>query len=408
MNDVQTFTRRRKPMAKKNDTTNLTELLLRCMGEADPMLGMLEWLCAQMMEAEVSSKLGAEKNEHSDERTGSRSGYRPRRYDTRMGTMYLLVPKVRSGGYIPFFVTERRRSEAALIQVVQEAFVQGVSTRKMDKLAKSLGIENISRSQVSEMTKGLNEQVQSFRERPLGGLPYPVLWVDALYEKVRYGGRVVSMAIQIVCGVNAQGRREVLAIEPMLEESKGSYSQLFEGLKARGLQSPSLIVSDANGGLVSAIRASFPGASWQRCKVHFMRNILVHIPHRDKEEFAGQLKAIWLAPSAEGAKERAAALAQKYAVKYHKAIDTLENGLEDSLSFYAFPKLDARKIASTNMLERLNEEIRRRTRVVGIFPNPDSYLRLVTTFLMEYAEDWSVSKAYLSEESVRTLLPLAA
>jgi putative transposase len=218
------------------------------MGEADPMLSMLEWLCAQLMEAEVSSKLGAEKNEHSNDRTSSRSGYRPRRYDTRMGTMYLLIPKVRSGGYIPFFVTERKRREAALIQVVQEAFIQGVSTRKMDKLAKSLGIENLSRSQVSEMTKGLNEQEQSFRERSLAGEPYPVLWVDALYEKVRYGGRVVSMAIQIVCGVNAQGRREVLAVEPMLEESKDTYQQLFDGLKARGLQTPSLVVSDAQRG----------------------------------------------------------------------------------------------------------------------------------------------------------------
>ena len=322
--------------------------------------------------------------------------------------MYLLIPKVRNGGYVPFFVIERKRSEAALIQVVQEAFVQGVSTRKMDKLAKSLGIENLSRSQVSEMTKGLNEQVQSFRERPLVGEAYPVLWVDALYEKVRYGGHVVSMAIQIVCGVNAQGRREVLAEEPMLEESKDTYQQLFERLKARGLQTPSLVVSDAHKGLIAAIRTSFVDASWQRCKVHFMRNILAHIPHRDKAEFAGQLKEIWLAPSAEGARARAAALGEKYAAKYPRAMETLEEGLEDSLSFYAFPKLDARKIASTNMLERLNEEIRRRTRVVGIFPNSDSYLQLVTTFLMEYAEDWSVSRAYLSEESIRTLLPQAA
>lgn len=188
-------------MAKKNDTTNLTELLLRCIGEADPMLSMLECLCTQLVEAEVSSKLGAEKNEHSNDRTSSRSGYRPRRYDTRMGTIYLLIPKIRNGGYIPFFVTERKRSEAALIQVEQEAFVQGVSTRKMIKLAKSLGIENLSRSQVSDMTKGLNEHVQAFRERSLAEEAYPVLWVDALYEKVRYGGRVVSMAIQIVCGV---------------------------------------------------------------------------------------------------------------------------------------------------------------------------------------------------------------
>jgi transposase-like protein len=378
------------------------------MGEADPMLSMLEWLCAHLMEAEVSEQLGAAKNEHSYERTSSRSGYRPRRLDTRMGTMYLMIPKVRSGGYIPFFIVERKRSEAALIQVVQEAFVQGISTRKMDKLAKSLGIENLSRSQVSEMTKGLNEQAQAFRERSLKEQQFPVLWVDALYEKVRYGGHIVSMAILVVCGVNEQGRREVLAIEPMLEESKASYNHLFNNLKERGLKSPALIVSDAHCGLVAAIRESFPGASWQRCKVHFMRNILVHIPHRDKDGFAQQLKEIWLAPSAEGARERASSLVQRYAAKFPKAIHTLEDGLEDSLSFYSFAELDARKIASTNMLERLNEEIRRRTRVVGIFPNPDSYLRLVTTFLMEYSEDWSVSRAYICEAALRTLLPKAA
>ena len=395
-------------MAKKNDTTNLTELLLQCMGEADPMLSMLEWLCTHLMEAEVSEQLGAEKNEHSQERTSSRSGYRPRRLDTRMGTMYLMIPKVRNGGYIPFFVVERKRNEAALIQVVQEAFVQGISTRKMDKLAKSLGIENLSRSQVSEMTKGLNEQAQAFRERSLNEQQFPVLWVDALYEKVRYGGHIVSMAILVVCGVNEQGRREVLAIEPMLEESKASYNHLFNNLKERGLKSPALIVSDAHSGLVAAIRESFPGASWQRCKVHFMRNIMVHIPHRDKDGFARQLKEIWLAPSAEGARERALALVQRYAAKFPKAIQTLEDGLEDSISFYTFAELDARKIASTNMLERLNEEIRRRTRVVGIFPNPDSYLRLVTTFLMEYSEDWSVSRAYICEADLRSLLPKAA
>mgnify|MGYP001435628987 CR=1 FL=1 len=171
---------------------------------------------------------------------------------------------------------------------------------------------------------------------------------------------------------------------------------------------PSLVVSDAHKGLIAAIRSSFIGASWQRRKVYFMRNILAHIPHRDKAEFAGQLKGIWLAPSAEMARTRAAVLGEKYTVNHPKVIETLRDGLEDSLSFYAFPKLDSRKIASTNMLERLNEEIRRRTRVVGIFPNPDSYLRLVTTFLMEHAEDGSVSRAYPSEESIRTLLPQAA
>jgi transposase-like protein len=373
------------------------------MGTADPMLNMLEWLCSQMMETEISNKIGAEKHEQSQERTSHRCGFRTRRLDTRMGTMYLLVPKVRNGGYIPFFVTERKRSEAALVQVVQEAFVNGVSTRKMEKLAKSLGIESISRSQVSEMTKGLNEQAEDFRNRPLTSNAYPVLWVDALYEKVRYGGHVVSMAILLVCGVSEEGKREVLAIEPMLEESKESYKQLFEKLKERGLTKPSLIVSDAHKGLVAAIGECFPGASWQRCKVHFMRNILVHVPHKEKERFASLLKGIWLTTDLETAKQRAQELADQYKEKCPKAVETLEEGLEDALTFLAFPKLDARKVRSNNMLERLNKEIRRRTRVVGIFPNPESYLRLVTVYLMEYSEDWSVTRSYLSEESLKSL-----
>lgn len=394
-------------MAQGKNITGLTDLLLKCMSEPDPMLSMLEWLCAQLMEAEVSGIVGAEKNAHSPSRSDYRCGYRPRRLDTRMGTMYLMVPKLRGRGYIPFFVTERKRSEAALIQVIQEAFVQGVSTRKMEKLARSLGIENLSRSQVSEMTKGLNEQVQDFRNRPLPG-HYPVIWTDALYEKVRVDGRVVSMAVLVACGVNEQGQREVLALEPMLDESKESYSHLFESLKRRGLKTPSLVASDANKGLIAAIRECFPGASWQRCKVHFMRNILAHVPQKEKDVFAAQLKEIWLAPSAELARQRARLLSERYEKRFPKALEILEEGLEDSLAFYAFPELDARKISSTNMLERLNKEIRRRTNVVGIFPNPDSYLRLVTSYLMEYAEDWSVSRAYLNPKSIQTLLLNAA
>ena len=400
-------------MAKKNDTTNLTELLLRCMGEADPMLSMLEWLCSRMMEAEVSSKIGADKHEQSQERTSHRCGFRPRRLDTRVGTMYLMVPKVRSGGYIPFFVTERKRSEAALIQVIQEAYVQGVSTRKIEKLAKSLGIEGISRSQVSEMTQGLNEQAEEFRNRPLTSNAYPVLWVDALYEKVRYAGRVVSMAILLVCGVSEEGKREVLAIEPMLEESRESYKQLFEKLKERGLTKPSLIVSDAHKGLVAAIGECFPGASWQRCKVHFMRNVLVHVPHKEKERFAGLLKGIWMTADPATAKQRARDLADQYREKCPKAVETLEEGLEDALTFLAFPKLDARKVSSNNMLERLNEEIKRRTRVVRIFPNEESCLRLVRALAVETHENWIEAHRYLDmnllhEHKKEQLMQLAA
>lgn len=298
--------------------------------------------------------------------------------------MYLMVPKVRQGGYIPFFVTERKRSEVAPIQVVQEAFVQGVSTRKMEILARSLGIENLSHSQVSEMTKGLNEQVDSFRNRLLSQCLYPILWVDALYEKVRIDGRIVDMAVMVVCGVDEHGQR---GIEPMLEESEDTYLLLFRSLQERGLRTPRLVISDAHSGLVAAIRKGFSGASWQRYKVHFMRKILAHVSHKKKNMFTQQLKAIWLASTREQAYRRAEELCWQYERRFPKAIRCLEAGLEDSLAFYTFPQLDARKISSTNVLERLNREIRRRTNVVSIFPNPDAYTRLVTTYLMEYADD---------------------
>ena len=253
---------------------------------------------------------------------------------------------------------------------------------------------------MSEITKGLNEQVAAFRNCSFAQHRYPVLWVDALYEKVRMDGRIVSMAVLVVCGVDEYGQRDILAVEPMLDESEDTYLLLFRGLQERGLRTPQLVISDAHSGLVAAIRKVFSGASWQRCKVHFMRNILACVPHKEKNTFAQELKAIWLAPTREQAYRRAEYLCQQYERHFPKAIRCLEAGLEDSLAFYAFPHLDARKISSTNVLERLNREIRRRTNVVGIFPNPDAYTRLVTTYLMEYAKDWTSSRAYLCERSV--------
>lgn len=258
------------------------------------------------------------------------------------------------------------------------------------------------------MTKVLNEQVNEFRNRPLSNTVYPVLWVDALYEKVRVDGRIVSMAVLIVFGVDENSHRDIIAVEPMAEESRSSYGVLFQDLKDRGLTTPKLIISDAHSGLVSAIQASFPGASWQRCKVHFMRNILAYVPQKEKKSFSSVIKEIWLAPTADLARKRAYDVMDAYAKHFPKAVQCLENVLEDSLTFYAFPKLDARKISSSNMIERLNREIRRRTSVVGIFPNEVSYVRLVTTYLMEYAEDWSVSRAYLSQDSIEATLLIAA
>jgi len=382
-------------MAYQNFTVSLEQMLLKFMAEQDPMLAMLQWLCEQLMEAEVAAKIQAQKSERTDTRTGYRSGYRVRRFDTRMGTMYLFVPKLRKGGYIPFFVTEKSRAEVALIQVIQETYIQGVSTRKIRKLASRLGIESISHSQVSQITRELNEQVKAFRSRPLKKT-YPVLWVDALYEKIRDPHRIVNMAVQVVIGIDEQGRRDILAIQPMPEESETTYKALFEHLKSRGARDVWLVVSDAHKGLAKAIRESFPGCSWHRCKVHFMRNILAHIPSRDKDSFVSRLKQIWQQPDYQTAVRYAEALMDEYEKQYPAAIQMLEAGLEDSLQYYHFQQIDHRKISSTNMLERLNREIRRRSQVVGVFPSQDAYIRLVTSYLMEYHEDWSTERSYIS------------
>lgn len=389
-------------MAYSNSKTTFEQMLLKFMSEQDPMLSMLQWLCEQLMEAEVTAKVNAKKSERTENREAYRSGYRVRRFDTRMGTMYLFVPKLRKGGYIPFFVTEKSRSETALLQVVQEAYIQGVSTRKIKRLASALGIESISHGQVSQITKELNEQVEAFRNRPLAHT-YPVLWVDALYEKIRDGHRVVNMAVQVVVGMDLTGKREILAIEPMQEESESTYKTLFEQLKARGLQEAWLVVSDAHKGLSKAIRESFIGCSWQRCKVHMMRNVLAHVPSRDKERFAAKLKQIWLQPDYKSAVSYAEHFMDTEEKQYPSAIQTLEEGLEDSLQFFHFEEMDHRKISSTNLLERLNKEIRRRTRVVGVFPSQDAYIRLVTSYLMEYSEEWSVGRSYIQPKIIEQI-----
>jgi putative transposase len=383
-------------MAKSDDTATYKKLLLHFMGEADPLYSMLQWLTERMMEIEAELKAGAAKGKHVPDRTTHFSGTRVRRFDTRLGTLYLLVPKLRQGGYVPFFVTEKKRSEQALIQVVQEAFINGVSTRKMERLARSLGIAGISAGQVSAMTKELDEQVALFRSRPLEQ-EYPIIWVDALYEKIRFDGRVISMAVLVVAGITGEGRREILACEPMMNESEETYRALFANLKKRGLEKVWLCVSDAHMGLRKAVRKAFLGCSWQRCKVHFMRNILAHVSHKEKESFAERLTSIWLQPTKEAALHAAGVLIAEYGNRFPQATATLEEGLEDALQYLGFSSFDHRKISSTNILERLNREIRRRSRVVGIFPSMDSYLRLVTSHLIEYSEDWSTGKCYVKQ-----------
>jgi len=384
-------------MAQQHYKSAFKKALLQFITEPDPFLAMLQWVMTEMMRIEAEAKVGAVKGKHSSERATYFSGARARRVDTRLGTVYLLVPKVRKGGYVPFFVSERRRSEQALIAVVQEAFINGVSTRKIEHLAHAMGIENISASQVSEFNKELDSQVAGFKARPLAE-EYPFLWIDALYQKVRVEGRVVSVAVMVACGVNQPGSREILAVEPMFDESDDSWRLFFRKLKARGMKRTALVVSDAHAGIQAAARKEWLGASWQRCKVHFMRNILAKVPHREKARFAAHLKQIWLEPDKKSARRAAAALIDDYGKRFPEAIRCLEEGLEDSLSFYDFPEVDKKRISSTNGQERVNMEIRRRSRVVGGFPSVESYVRLTIFYLIEYSEDWTSERSYIRED----------
>jgi len=397
-------------MTKTKDSTFFENKLLDFIAEPDPLFAMMQWLTEQLMEIEVSKKANAKKGVHSTERKTYRCGNRLRRFDTRLGTMYLLIPKLREGGYVPFFVSEKKRSEQALIEVIQEAWVNGISTRKIDRLAKSLGIENISASQVSEINKGLDEMVATFRTRRLEA-EYPVLWIDALYEKIRDRNKTKNKAIMVVKGINLEGMQQILAVEGFEDETEENYRSLFSSLKARGLEKVWLCVSDAHKGLQNAIRKEFLGSSWQRCKVHFMRNILARISQKDKLIFASKLKQIWMQPDRESAISYCRGIVQQYEEVFPEAIGILEEGLEDSLQFYSFQEIDSRKISSTNTIERLNKEIRRRSSVVGIFPSTDSYIRLLCTYLMEYEEDWQTGRSYIKAESLvkqQALLKTAA
>ena len=380
-------------------------LLTQFVFEEDPLLSMLTWLMDRMMEAEVEAKLGASKNEHCKTRTSSLSGYRPRRFDTRLGTVYLMVPKIRKGGYVPFFVSEKQRSEQALIALVQEAFVNGVSTRKVKKVLKTLGVENISAGQVSNMTKGLDAQVEEFRTAALEEA-YPFIWIDAIYEKIRQEDRkVVSTAIMVAYGVSVEGERRILAVEPFPDESKECWKEFFQKLKERGLKNSALIISDAHLGIQSAVKEEMPGSGWQRCKVHLMRNILASVPHRAKEEVAAKLKQIWLQPDYETALKVADIVIEEYGDTWSKAIKCLEEGLEDSLQFYHYESIDHRKISSTNSIERLNKEIRRRSRVVGVFPSKEAYMRLIVTYLIEYSEEWvGEQRSYIKQEHLEAVM----
>jgi putative transposase len=388
------------------------KLVERAAEAEDPLRTMAELITGFLMEAEVATKVGAEAHERSEQRITHRNGYRDRRWDTRLGTLQLQVPKVREGGYVPSFIEHRKRSEQALISVIQEAVVKGVSTRKIEAVLEELGIAGVSAGQVSQLCAALDEKVRKFREGPLGEVRY--VWVDALYEKVRVDDRVESMAVVIATGANLQGRREVLGFDVIAAESEEGWAEFFKGLKERGLRGVKLVISDAHTGLKAALRKVLK-VEWQRCKVHFYRNILVHVPKRSQAEVSEAMKAVFVQRDEQSAKAKAADLARQFQARFAKAMEIFEAGIEDVLSYLHYPQPHRVRISSTNPLERLNLEIRRRTRVVGIFPNPAACLRLIGMLLVEKNDDWLTDdKAYLTfddapaEESASKVVSMAA
>jgi putative transposase len=354
------------------------------------------------MELEFDQQVGAPRYERSEGRLDQRNGARTRRFDTRMGTIDLEVPRRRGGVYFPSFLEPNTRSERAVIALVQESIIAGVSTRKIQKLAEELGITSISKTVASEYFKELDEEARAFRERPLTG-KYPYLFLDAIYEKVRINRTVVSQACVVAYGVREDGIRELLGLDVVDTESEESWTTFLRGLRERGLAGVKLVTTDAHRGLINAVATVFIGAAWQRCKVHFGRNVVDHAPKAYKEKLAPAVHGIFNQPNQEAALAAFETLKEQFSATCAKAMQILEDGLGDALTFMAFPSAHWSRISSTNQIERINREIRRRTRVIGVFPNVAAALRLIGMILLEQTEDWHTDKRYMSEESMAQL-----
>ena len=360
-------------------------------------------LAQAVMEAEVAEQIGAGYGERSETRLTRRNGYRERRWDTRVGTIGLEIPKLREGSYFPSLLEPRRRSERALVAVVTQAYVEGVSTRRVDDLVRSLGCDGISRSQVSRMCAELDEVVTSFLERPLDAGPYRYLWLDALTQLVREEGRVVQVAVVVATAVNGEGKREVLGIDVGTSEDGAFWLGFLRGLVARGLSGVELVTSDAHQGLRDAVATVFGGASWQRCRTHFMRNLLTRVPKSAEKLVATTVRTIFEQSSAAEVHAQHERVVEQLAERFPEAAALLADAGPELLAFTAFPVQHWRQVWSNNPLERLNKEIRRRTNVVGIFPNRAAVVRLVGAVLAEQHDEWAEGRRYLT-----MLLPAAS
>ncbi|WP_424536448.1 IS256 family transposase [Sphaerisporangium viridialbum] len=384
-----------------NDSVDPASWLAKQIEAQDPDLlrSMVKTMAEALMSAEVDSRCGADYGERSSERTNSRNGYRARDWDTRAGTIELAIPKLRQGSYFPDWLLERRRrAEQALISVVATSYLLGVSTRRVDKLVEQLGIAGISKSQVSQMAKTLDAQVEAFRTRTLDAGPYTFLWLDALTQKVREGGRIINVHVLVATAVNAGGQREILGLEVTSREDGAGWLAFLRSLVARGLTGVQLVISDAHAGLVDAVGACLPGASWQRCRTHYLRNLLTCVPKSAQMWVATLVRTVFDQDTPESVLSQHQWVIDALAVKFPAAADHLEISREDLLAFAAFPKEIWKQIWSNNPQERLNKEIRRRTDVVGIFPDRPAIIRLVGAVLSEQTDEWSEGRRYMGVE----------
>ena len=366
---------------------------------------VVERVLQELLEAQMTEHVGAAPYERTEDRKGHRNGYKPRTLRTRVGTLNLLVPQDREGTFSTRLFARYQRSEKALVLALMEMYVEGVSTRKVKKVTEELCGVSFSKSVVSSLAGKLDGELEAWRNRLLraeGGYPY--LFVDARYEKVRVGHRVVSQGVLVVSAVREDGFREIVAVEVADTESEATYQELFRSLKARGLSGVELVTSDDHEGLKAAIERHFQGASWQRCQVHYARNLTGLVPRAERKELAAGLRGVFAAPTKEQALRTAERLAEEWRKKkgYPKVADHLEEHVEECLVCLAFPESHRLRIRTTNGLERLNQEIKRRTKVVRIFPNRRACLRLVTALAVEHSEEWiSANKRYLDMEELK-------
>jgi len=386
------------------DKMAVLEMLGKAMldGDVDVLREGVRVLAEALMEVEVTALTGVPKGERAPERRlTNRNGYRERRWDTRVGTIELSIPKVRDGSYFPSLLEPRRRAERALLSVVQEAYVAGVSTRRVEDLVEALGIASMSKSEVSRVCAALDSEVAAFRTRSLSGERYPYLWLDATYVKVREAGRVVSMAVLVAIGVASTGERRILGLELAAGNDEGNaWAPFLRALVERGLAGVRLVVSDAHRGLVVAIGETLLGASWQRCRVHFTRNAQGLVPRGAAGMVASAIRSIFEQLDEASASAQLRRVADGLCARFPAVAELLTDAEPDLLVHFTFPEAHRRQIRSTNPLERLNKEIKRRTAVVGIFPNRASLIRLVGMVLFEQDDEWQDGRRYFSPESM--------